>query len=111
IEDDKEKKLREFKRLIFTNALEKYGSSILILTEELKNISRFGLIESEEVVGEIQKKFAAYSDRLLTTIKATDLEPQYVPLFVNYEKYSAHAKLANRKLSAVYEGIKELGKN
>lgn len=98
-----EDKKREFQRLLFSEVLVKYSSTILILAEAFRNISRFQL--SSELGDEIQNCFAKHVSELVSKVKSTGLENKYVPLFKNFEEFLGHTELANRERSLAYKGI------
>jgi hypothetical protein len=105
-----EEKLKEFKRILFKEVFEKYSSSLLILTEELKNFSKF-TDNTDSIIKEYEDYFSKFSQELHKRIKAIDLDLNYVPLFEHYIKYAAYTKLANQSCSSPYKNIYNLEKD
>jgi hypothetical protein len=105
-----EEKSKEFKRILLKEVFEKYSSSILILTEEFSNLSKF-TNESISVVKDFEQFFTSFKSELHSKSKAIGLDLNYVPLFEHYEKYAAFTKLANQTCSLPYKNIKNISKD
>ena len=102
-------KQKEFSRLLFTEVLIKYSSSILILAESIKNINRFQILG--DLANDAQNNFKNHVTELLSKVQATGLEPKYVPLFKRYMDYLGQAKAVDEKLSIAYRNVKDLEKD
>lgn len=102
-------KLREFQRLFFNEALVKYSSSIIILAEEFRNLSRF--LSASELVLDAQKIFERHLKDLISKLKSLGLEPKYVPLFKNYLEFVGNSKTLDRAPSEPYRHLQELEKD
>jgi hypothetical protein len=107
IQNEEERK-REFQRLLFSEVLVKYSSSILILAEAFRNLGRFQA--SSELVNDAQNTFSKHVLELVSKVKATGLENKYVALFKNFEDFLGQAELVDREKSFAYKGITGLEK-
>ena len=105
-----EEKLREFKRILSKEVLEKYASSILILTGELTVLSRF-TGNAYPVVREFEQFFDDFSGVLTSRIVNTGLEFKAVPLFKNYERFAGLTQQINQTCSLPYRQIRDIEKN
>jgi hypothetical protein len=102
IQSEEERK-REFQRLLFSEVLVTYSSSILILAEAFRNLGRFQA--SSEIVNDAQNTFTKYVSDLVSKVKATGLENKYVPLFKNFEEFLGLIESVDREKSFAYKGI------
>lgn len=107
IQNEEERK-REFQRLLYSEVLVKYSSSILILAEAFRNLGRFQV--SSELVNDAQNTFSKHVLELVSKVKATGLENKYVALFKNFEDFLGQAELVDREKSFAYKGITGLEK-
>ena len=107
IQNEEERK-REFQRLLFSEVLVKYSSSILILAEAFRNLGRFQA--SSELVNDAQNTFSKHVLELVSKVQATGLENKYVALFKNFEDFLGQAALVDREKSFAYKGITGLEK-
>jgi hypothetical protein len=107
IQNEEERK-REFKRLLFTEVLLKYSSSILILAETFRNLRRFQV--SSELVNDAQNTFAKHVSELISKVKSTGLENKYVPLFKNFEEFLGQTESVDREKSIAYRAVTGLEK-
>ena len=108
IQNDSEKQ-KEFQRLLFTEVLTKYSSSVLILAEAFKNLSRFQV--SPELATDIQNTFGRHVAEIVSKAKATGLEIKYVSLFKNFEEYLGHIESVDKERSLAYKEVSGLNKN
>jgi|GEM_PF-3929662 len=108
IQNDSEKQ-KEFQRLLFTEVLTKYSSSVLILAETFKNLSRFQV--APEYANEIQTTFSKHVTEILNKAKAAGLEIKYVSLFKNFEEYLGQIESVDRERSLAYKEVSGLQKN
>lgn len=104
-----EEKLKEFKRILFKEVLEKYSGSILILTEELTKLSKF-TGKTTGIIQEYEQYFSNFGNQLHGKLKIIGLDLKFVPLFENYESFAAHTKLTNQDCSPPYKRVKGLEK-
>lgn len=105
-----EEKLKEFKRIIYEDVLLNYASCILILSEEFSKLSKF-VGNSDNITSDFESFFKSYSIELQSKTRAIGLDLNYVPLFENFEKYAALAKLVNHSCSSSYKNILNLEKD
>jgi hypothetical protein len=99
-----EEKIRTFRNLLHKEVLEKYAGASLILSQELKNISKF----TGETVGifkDIELSFEALVDEIVNKGRTVDLEINYAPLFENYAPYANKVRAVNEKHSLVYSSL------
>jgi hypothetical protein len=101
--ENTEDRKKQFQRLLFSELLVKYSSSILILAEAFSNIGRFQV--SAELANAVQSTFAKHVSELRSRSTATGLESKYVPLFKNFEEYARDTELANTEKSFAYKGL------
>jgi outer membrane murein-binding lipoprotein Lpp len=108
--ENNEEKSKEFKRLLIKEVLEKYTSSIFILSEELSKLSKF-YDGNASAVKDFEQFFINFKLELHNKSKAVGLDLNYVPLFENYEKYAAFTKSVNQACSLPYTNIKSISKD
>jgi hypothetical protein len=107
--NSEEERKREFQRILFSEVITKYHSSILILAESFRNLERFNV--SFELVRDSQKAFSEHVTTLLSKASAIGLETKYVPLFKNFEDYPGLGESVNQKVSVAYRAVQGLEKN
>jgi hypothetical protein len=105
-----DEKIKEFKRLLLKEVFEKYSSAILILSEELSNLSKF-TNDNSSVMIELEQFFKSFKSELHSKIKTIGLDLNYVPLFVNYEEFAPYLKSANQNCSFPYKRIRNISKD
>ena len=103
--DDRKK---QFQRLLFSEVLVKYSSSILILAEAFRNLDHFQV--SSEIVNDVQSNFAKHVPELYNKVKSTGLENKYVPLFRNYEEFLGQIESVDSEKSSAYKEVTGLKK-
>jgi hypothetical protein len=107
--NSEEERKREFQRLIYTEVVTKYHSSILILAESFRNLERFQV--TSESVKETQKLFSDHVTVLLSKASTVGLETKYVPLFKSFEDYPGLGESVNQKVSIAFRSVQGLEKN
>jgi|WetSurMetagenome_2_1015567.scaffolds.fasta_scaffold04488_4 hypothetical protein len=105
-----EEKLREFKRILNKNVLEKYASNMLILAGELAVLSSFTGNYSPSVK-EFEQFFDDYAKLLSSRVTNTGLEFKPVPLFKNYEGFAGLTQQISQDCSLPYRHIKDIERN
>lgn len=98
-----EEKRRHFKRLLYGDVLVKHSSSIIILAEAFKNLSRLGA--GNDTGNEAQRIFSAHIAEVLSKIKATELDVKHVALFGKFENYLGQVESAEREPSVAYKNV------
>jgi len=109
IQNDAEKS-NEFKRILFKEVFGVFSSNLLILAEELSNLSKF-TGSTSALIREVELYFQNFSKELQNKTKTLGFGLNYVPLFENYENYAAYTKLANQICSFPYRNIQHLEKD
>lgn len=107
--NSEEERKREFQRILYTELVTKYHSSILILAESFRNLERFQ-VSSESVI-EIQKTFSGHVTTLLSKASAIGVETKYVPLFRSFEDYPGLGESVSQKVSIAFRSVHGLEKN
>ncbi len=107
--NSEEERKREFQRILYTELVTKYHSSILILAESFRNLERFQV--SSESVREIQKTFSDHVTTLLSKASAIGVETKYVPLFRSFEDYPGLGESVSQKVSIAFRSVHGLEKN
>jgi len=107
--DSEEERKREFQRILYSEVITKYHSSILILAESFRNLEGFQV--SFESVRDTQKTFSEHVISLLSKARAIGLETKYVPLFKSFEDYPGLGESVNQKVSVAYRAVLGLEKN
>ncbi|MBW6490450.1 MAG: hypothetical protein K0B15_04555 [Lentimicrobium sp.] len=105
-----EEKTNEFKKILLKDVFEKYTSSILILTEELKNLSKF-TNENTAMNKDFEVFFTDFSKELKSKVSTIGLDLNFVPLFESYTEYVAHIKLVSKNCSLPYRNVRGLPKD
>ncbi len=103
--DDKKK---QFQRLLFSEVLIKYSSSILIVAEEFRNLEHFHV--PGEIANEARSIFEKHVTNLISKVKPTGLENKYVPLFRNFEEYLGLVMSVDSERSNAYKVVTGLEK-
>jgi len=103
-----EERKGQFQRLLFSEVLVKYSSSILIVAEAFRNLGRFQV--SSELINEVQNTFTKHISELVSKVKSTGLENKYVPLFKNFEEFLGQIESVDREKSWAYKNVQGLEK-
>jgi hypothetical protein len=106
--ENNEDKKKQFQRLLFSDILISYSSSILILTEAFRNLAHFQV--STELALEAENTFGKYVTELTNRVKSTGLENKYVPLFKNFENFLGQIESVDSLTSFAYSNIPGLEK-
>jgi len=106
--DNIEDKKKQFQRLLFSEVLITYSSSILILAEEFRNLEHFHV--PVEIANEARSAFSKHVTNIISKVKPTGLENKYVPLFSNFEEYLGIVMSIDSERSNAYKVVKGLEK-
>jgi hypothetical protein len=99
-------KQREFMKMLFREVIIRYSSSILILAESFRNLSRFKITTAfaDEAGLEFEKHVAA----IVSKAQTVDMEIKYVPLFKKFDGYSAKIESVDKHKSFPYNAAGDL---
>lgn len=97
-------KVRTFQRLLFTDVLEKYTAALLLLSEELRNFSKF-TGQNTGIIKDIELSFSPLTREIVNKAKSVGLDANYAPLFENYESYASVTRAVSEKRSLPYSSI------
>jgi hypothetical protein len=101
--DNDEEKRKQFQRLLFSEVLIKYSSTILILAEAFRNLAHFQI--TSELINEAENLFGKYVSELLNKVKSSGLENKYVPLFKNFEEFLGQIESVDSETSYAYNRV------
>ncbi|MDB4583893.1 hypothetical protein N9164_12130, partial [Draconibacterium sp.] len=100
--------IKEFQRLLYSEVLVKYSSTLLILTEAFAKLSRFNF--ESGLANESKSIFGKHASEIVSKAKSTGLEIKYVSLFENFEKYLGDVDSIDSDRSFPYKEISDLEK-
>ena len=99
-----EEKLREFKRILFKDIVKNLASCMLILTEEMCNLSRF-INNNESRIHEFEQYFSDFAKQLHSKTINLGLDFKHVPLFKDSQGYKGFTQRANLTFSPPYKHV------
>jgi hypothetical protein len=100
----------KFKSMLLKDILQRYASCILILTEELSNLSKF-TNNFQDIIREFENYFLSFEKQLHNKIINLGLDLKYVPLFKDSNDFKGFTHRINQICSLPYKNVNGLEEN